>query len=431
MTDLTLRGVTLPWGVRCDLHIRSGRWADQAAKGATIIDADELIVLPGLVDPHCHLREGAAVTQPAETIASGTAAAARGGFTTVAAMPNATPACHSPQQAQWLLDRAQTASARVVPIGAVTHDRAGQRLAHLAGLGRVGVRLFSDDGAAVASADLLAGALRAIAPFDGVVADHCQDATVAGPTAWRATDATTPDGPADAWPRAAETNIVARDIQVASETGRPVHLCHLSCAESVDMVRWAKARHVMVTAEVTPHHLYLTADQLRGADPLFKVNPPLRSAEDVAVLRAGLADGTIDMVGTDHAPHRGADKARHIELASPGMTGLEQALAIVIETMVNPGHLDWAGVADRMSYAPAALLRLGGTSIWPAAPQPWPVGAPANLVLVNPTARAVVQASNTASLARNNPYVGRSLPDPVVMTLWDGRLTYARPDALA
>ena len=409
--NMVLRGVTLYTGEQRDLFVSGTRLVGAEPPAEQVVDGRGLIALPGLVDPHTHLREPA--DDPAETIASGTAAAARGGFTAVAAMPNTTPACNGPDEVRWLLNRAREvgAAARVVPIGAVTVDRAGRELADLAGMAEAGVRLFSDDGAAVATPDLLRAALLAVKGFDGAVADHCQNPELAGPGAWN---------PEDGWPVKAETSIVARDIEIAKDTGGHIHLCHLSCAESVELVRQAKADGVHVTAEATPHHLLLTADNLADGNPAFKVNPPLRGVADVDALRAGLADGTIDMIGTDHAPHRGADKAKPIAQASPGFTGLEQALAVVIETMVNSGAFGWADVARVMSQAPARLLKLTnqGRTLVP--------DDPATLVLIDPSRRAVVNADDTASLARNNPYAGLTLPSPVVMTLWAGRVTFQR-----
>jgi len=422
--DLTVRGATLPDGTRCDLFVAGSRLADTPAHGATAIDAEGLLVLPGLVDPHTHLRESGTLVdgELAETIATGTAAAARGGYTAVAAMPNTTPACNDPDDARRLISRARAvgASARVVPIGAVTRDRAGRRLADLTGLAQTGVRLFSDDGAAVATMELLRDALLAVRPFHGAVADHCQDPALAGPAAWCPTDdAEVP--PDELWPIAAETAIVERDVQVAAETGGHVHLCHLSTAASVDVVRWAKARGAPVTAEVTPHHLFFTSDALNGtADPArFKVNPPLRSDEDVEALRDALADGTIDMIATDHAPHTMAAKNKPLRDAAPGLTGLEQALGVVIETMIITGRIDWADVVRLMSQNPARLLHLHnqGRRLTP--------GSPATFTLVDPARRAVVRAVDSRSLARNNPYDGLELPDPVVMTVWAGRVTYS------
>lgn len=427
--NLALRNVTLFTGERCDLFIAGTRLVDEAPPGASVVDASGLIALPGLVDPHTHLREpgGIGESDPAETIASGTAAAARGGYTAVAAMPNTIPACNGVAEVHWLLNRARStgAAARVVPVGAVTYDRAGHRLADLNGLAKAGVRLYSDDGAAVATEALLRAALLTISRYHGAVADHCQDPALAGPAAWRPDCLGPAETPDEAWPAEAETAIVRRDVQVAEQTGGHVHLCHLSCAESVEIVRWAKTRGVHVTAEVTPHHLFLTSDRLLDGTPAgqagnaaFKVNPPLRTAEDAEALRAGLVDGTIDMIGTDHAPHRGADKAKPMPLASPGLTGLEQALGVVTETMVNTGRLNWADIARLMSQAPAQLLHLRNQG------RNFQRDSPATLTLIDPTRRLVVRADDTASLARNNPYAGLDLPVPVVMTFWTGRRTY-------
>ena len=424
--NLTIRGATTFSGKCHDLHVAGNVFVDAHPPGAPVIDADGLIALPGLVDPHCHLREPSGDDTPAETLVSGTAAAARGGFTCVAAMPNTTPACDTAKRARWLLRQAKdpALSARVVPIGAVTQDRAGTCLAELNGMYDAGVRLFSDDGVAVASFSMMRDAVLTLAYVGGIVADHCQSPVMAGPRAWWPDSLDKDDGdipPDEIWPQAAETSIVMRDVQLASDIWYPIHLCHISCAESVDVIRWAKQRHIPVSAEVTPHHLLLTAERLQSHDTRFKVNPPLRSAEDVEALRAGLEDGIITMIGTDHAPHTAAAKDKPIPEASPGMTGLEQALAVVMETMVNPGRLDWLRVAWMMSFTPARRLlslRNQARALGP--------GMPANLVLVDPERRHIVDADDTASLARNNPYAGLDLPDPVMLTMWAGKVTHDR-----
>ena len=220
------------------------------------------------------------------------------------------------------------------------------------------------------------------------------------------------------WPSVAESSIIARDVELAAYTGARYHACHVSTAESVEVIRWAKRRGLPVTAEVMPHHLLLGTELLRTGDTVYKVNPPLRTAEHIEAVREALADGTIDMIGTDHAPHAAADKAKPFPAASPGMIGLEQALGVVIETMVAPGRLSWADVADRMSHAPARLTQLAGQG------RPIAVGEPANLALVDPTARATVDREVTASRSRNNPYAGLTLPDPVRLTVWAGRVTF-------
>jgi dihydroorotase len=263
-------------------------------------------------------------------------------------------------------------------------------------------------------------ALEYVRAFDGVIAQHAQDPRLAGK------DACCHEGELSGrlglpgWPAVAESTVVARDVQLAELTRSRLHVCHVSTAETVDVLRWAKARGIDVSAEVAPHHLLLTTDEVLGYDPTYKVNPPLRPDEHVAALRDALADGTIDVVATDHAPHARHDKEHAFADAAPGMLGLETALGVVVETMVAPGRLGWREVAERMSSVPARIARL------PDQGRPLAVGEPANLTLVDPAARSVVDRSASASLSRNNPWHGRDLPDPVVATFWAGRPTYRR-----
>ena len=423
MSELLIVGADLVGAGRADLYVRDGMFADPAEAGAGVerIDADGLVALPGLVDLHTHLREPG--REDAETIATGTRAAARGGFTAVLAMANTTPVTDTAEAAEhvWAVGRRE-GSAEVVPVGAVSKGLAGAELAELGLMARsaAGVRVFSDDGRCVSDARLMRRALEYVRAFDGVIAQHAQDPRLAG------SDACCHEGELSGklglpgWPPAAEATIVARDAELAKLTGSRVHVCHVSTAETVDVLRWAHKRGIPITAEVTPHHLMLTTSELVGYDPTYKVNPPLRPDEHIAALREALADGTIAAVGTDHAPHARHDKEHAFVDAAPGMLGLEAALAVVIETMVKPGLLDWAGVAERMSYEPARIARL------PHQGRPLQIGEPANLVLVDPTARAVVDRTASASLSRNNPWHGRELPDPVVATVWRGRVTYRR-----
>ena len=422
--SLLITGADLVGAGRGDLYVRDGVFADPATAGSDVerIEADGLVALPGLVDLHTHLREPG--REDAETVATGTQAAARGGFTAVLAMANTKPVTDTAEAAEhvWALGR-RDGAAEVVPIGAVSKSLAGEELAELGLMARSSarVRVFSDDGHCVSDARLMRRALEYVRAFDGVIAQHAQDPRLAGP------DACCHEGELSGrlglpgWPPAAEATIVARDAELAKLTGSRVHVCHVSTAETVDVLRWAHKRGIAITAEVTPHHLMLTTAELTGYDPTYKVNPPLRPSEHVEVLREALADGTIAAVGTDHAPHARHDKEHAFVDASPGMLGLEAALAVVIETMVKPGRLDWAGVAERMSYEPARIARLAHQGRLLA------VGEPANLVLVDPEARAVVDGNASASLSRNNPWHGRELPDPVVATVWQGRVTYRRP----
>ncbi len=423
MPDLLVTGADLVGAGRADLLLREGRFADPATAGPDVerLDADGLIALPGLVDLHTHLREPG--REDAETVATGTGAAARGGFTAVLAMANTTPVTDTAEAAEHVaaLGRRE-GHAQVVPVGAITKGLAGVELAELGLMARssAAVRVFSDDGNCVTDARLMRRALEYVRAFDGVVAQHAQDPRLAGK------DACCHEGELSGrlglpgWPAVAESTVVARDVQLAELTRSRLHVCHVSTAETVDVLRWAKARGVEVTAEVAPHHLLLTTTEVAGYDPTYKVNPPLRPDEHVAALRAALADGTVDVVATDHAPHARHDKEHAFADAAPGMLGLETALAVVLETMVLPGRLDWAGVAERMSTAPARIARLPGQG------RPLAVGEPANLTLVDPAARAVVDRTTSASLSRNNPWHGRDLPDPVVATFWAGRPTYRR-----
>ncbi len=424
MPDLLVTGADLLGGGRTDLLLRDGRFADPATAGHDVerVDADGLVALPGLVDLHTHLREPG--REDAETVATGTSAAARGGFTAVLAMANTSPVTDTAEAAEHVaaLGRRE-GHAQVVPVGAISKGLAGVELAELGLMARssAAVRVFSDDGNCVTDARLMRRALEYVRAFDGVVAQHAQDPQLAG------RDACCHEGELSGrlglpgWPAVAESTIVARDVQLAELTRSRLHVCHVSTAETVDVLRWAKARGVDVTAEVAPHHLLLTTDEVAGYDPTYKVNPPLRPDEHVAALRDALADGTVDVVATDHAPHARHDKEHAFADASPGMLGLETALAVVLETMVLPGRLDWAGVAERMSTVPARIARLTGQG------RPLTVGEPANLTLVDPAARAVVDRASSASLSRNNPWHGRDLPDPVVATFWAGRPTYRRP----
>ncbi|WP_375423964.1 dihydroorotase [uncultured Friedmanniella sp.] len=422
MPDLLVTGADLLGAGRADLLLRDGRLADPATAGADVerLDADGLVALPGLVDLHTHLREPG--REDAETVATGTRAAARGGFTAVLAMANTRPVTDTGEAAAHLADLARReGQAEVVPVGAVSKGLAGAELAELGLMHRAaGVHVFSDDGHCVADARLMRRALEYVRAFDGVVAQHAQDPQLAGP------DACCHEGELSGrlglpgWPAAAESTIVARDVQLAQLTGSRLHVCHVSTAETVEVLRWAKARGVRVSAEVAPHHLLLTTAEVTRYDPTFKVNPPLRPDEHVAALRDALAEGTIDAVATDHAPHARHDKEHAFAEAAFGMLGLETALAVVVETMLLPGRLGWAEVADRMSGTPARIARLGHQG------RPLAVGEPANLTLVDPAARRVVDRDASASLSRNNPWHGRDLPDPVVATFWAGRPTYRR-----
>ena len=387
------------------------------AGDATVVAAEGLIALPGLVDLHTHLREPG--REDAETVLTGSRAAALGGFTAVHAMANTDPVADTAGVVEqvWHLGK-RAGLVDVYPVGAVTVGLGGTQLAELGAMAdsRAGVRVFSDDGRCVSDAVLMRRALEYVKAFDGVIAQHSQETRLTEDSQMNEGELSGRLG-LRGWPAVAEEAIIARDVLLAEHVGSRLHVCHLSTAGSVDIVRWAKARGIDVTAEVTPHHLLLTEDLASSYDPIYKVNPPLRSPADVEAVRAGLADGTIDIVGTDHAPHPMEDKECEWAVAAFGMLGLEQALAVVIDTMVLPGRLDWADVARVMSTTPARIGRR------PDHGRPLVVGEPANLVLVDPQSRGTVDPSRSPSKSRNNPYGGRDLPSPVVATFLRGRPT--------
>jgi dihydroorotase len=423
VTSLLIRGADLVGRGRSDLLIRSGRFVDPTDAGADVaqLDAEGLVALPGLVDLHTHLREPG--REDAETVHSGTLAAARGGFTAVLAMANTTPVTDTAEAAAHVAALgARDGSAHVVPVGAVSKGLNGVELAELGLMARSSarVRVFSDDGHCVSDARLMRRALEYVRAFDGVIAQHAQDPQLAGVSACCHEGEISGKLGLPGWPAAAEASVVARDVQIAELTRSRLHICHVSCAETVDVIRWAKQRDINVTAEVAPHHLVLTTNEVLGYDPTYKVNPPLRPSEHVEALREALADGTIDAVATDHAPHARHDKDHAFGEAAFGMLGLETALAVVVETMIKPGLLSWADVAKRMSIMPAHIARLTDQG------RPLAVGEPANVVLVDPAARQVIDRNDSASLSRNNPWHGRELPDPVVATIWAGRLTFRK-----
>ena len=419
--SLLISGVRLADGTVTDVAVHDGLIVpvSDLPADAERVDGDGLLALPGLVDLHTHLREPG--REDAETVASGTRAAARGGFTAVFAMPNLTPATDTGEAVAYLNELAgRDAHCEVVPIGAVTKGRDGTELAELGMMAAQGVTMFSDDGACVHDSLIMRRALTYLKPFGGVVAQHAQDPRLAGPSACCHESEISGRLGLPGWPTVAESTIIARDVQLAVFTGGRYHACHISTAESVEVIRWAKKRGIDVTAEVTPHHLLLDTPHVEGYDTTFKVNPPLRTFEHIEALREALADGTIDVVGTDHAPHARQDKDHPFDVASPGMLGLEQALGVVIDVMVNTGRMDWATLVERMSAAPARIGRL------PHQGRQIAVGEPANLVLVDSTRRATVDRAASASRSRNNPYHGIDLPDPVELTLWRGAVTYRR-----
>lgn len=421
-TSFLLKGATLPDGTGADVLVEDGRIVSTASgasagAGTTVVDADGLVALPGLVDLHTHLREPG--FEQSETVLTGTRAAAAGGFTAVFAMANTLPVSDTAgvvEQVQALGRAAGYATVR--PIGAVTVGLAGERLSEIGAMAqsRAAVRVFSDDGKCVHDSLLMRRALEYVKTFDGVIAQHAQDPRLTE-NAQMNEGALSSELGLKGWPAVAEESIIARDVLLAEHVGARLHICHLSTAGSVDVVRWAKARGIPVTAEATPHHLLLTEELIRSYDARYKVNPPLRRDEDVLALREGVADGTIDIVATDHAPHPRESKECEWDAAAFGMVGLESALPVVQTALVDTGLLGWADVARVLSTAPATIGRLDGHS------HSFEAGAPANIVLVDPNASSAFTLDRLHGKSSNTPYEGVSLSGSVRWTFHHGFAT--------
>ena len=379
------------------------------------IDAEKNLLIPGLVDLHTHLREPG--REDSETVATGSMAAAKGGFTAISAMANTFPVADTAGVVEQVYRLGQEAGfCDVFPIGAVTQGLAGKSLAELGAMAnsKAKVRIFSDDGKCVSDALLMRRALEYVKTFNGIIAQHAQEPALT-------VDSQVNEGIVSSklglvgWPAVAEEAIIARDILLAEHVGSRLHICHLTTAGGVDLVRFAKARGISVTAEVTPHHLLLTDDLVSNYDPVFKVNPPLRTEKDVLALRNGLADGTIDIVGTDHAPHPTEGKDCEWQSAAFGMVGLETALSVVVKAMIETKLMSWTDLVDRMSIAPA---RIAGYS---RHGQNLSVGSVANLTIINTTANWVVDRNRLASKSKNTPFEGMQMPSQVVHTFLNGR----------
>ncbi|MEK8071695.1 dihydroorotase [Rhodococcoides navarretei] len=421
-TSVLLRGVLLYGeGPETDVLITGeeivGIGSDLDADGAEIVDARGQILLPGFVDMHTHLREPG--REDTETIESGSAAAALGGYTAVFAMANTDPVADSVVVTDHVWRRGQEVGlVDVHPVGAITVGLKGKQLAEMAtmaaGIGRV--KMFSDDGHCVDDPLIMRRALEYSSSLGVLIAQHAEEPRLTvgavaheGPTAARLGLA--------GWPRAAEESIVARDALLARDAGARVHICHASTAGTVELMKWARGQGISITAEVTPHHLLLDDSRLETYDAINKVNPPLREKSDVDALRKGLADGVIDCVATDHAPHAEQDKCCEFSIARPGMLGLETALAIIVDTMVTPGLLDWRGVARVMSERPAQIVGLSDQG------RPIEVGEIANLTLVDPNASWTVSGKKLASVAHNTPFEDMTFSSKVTTTVLRGQIT--------
>ena len=380
-----------------------------ASEGDTVLDASDCIVSPGFVDLHVHLREPG--KEEAETIETGSRAAALGGFTAVVAMPNTDPAQVSVGVVEFV--RAQGVRAglcEVLPAGCITIGRAGTQLAPYGELAAAGVHLFTDDGNGVQDPQLMRRALEYAGPLGIVLAQHCEVASLTKGAVMHEGSCCSRLG-LPGWPALAEELMVFRDIELVRLTGVPMHFLHLSTARSVQLVREAKAQGLPITAEATPHHFTLTDEALTGYDPLFKVNPPLRTPADIAALKAGLADGTIDAIATDHAPHAPHTKEVPLDEAPPGMLGLETALALAITELDMP----LVDIVGALSWRPAAIAGVGDRH-----GRPLQVGEPANLTVFHPGQHWSVVPAQLASKSRNTPYAGRELTGKVRHTVFGG-----------
>ena len=422
MSTYLIKGASLLGERVADILIEDGKIArigqDLEAADAQVVDASGQIALPGLVDIHTHLRQPG--YEASETVETGTRAAALGGYTAVFAMANSLPVADTAAVVEQVNRLGKESGwCRVQPIGSVTVGLKGEFLSDIGSMATsdAKVRVFSDDGMCVYDPAIMRRALEYVKTFDGVIAQHAQEPRLTEGAQMNEGKVSADLG-LTGWPAVAEEAIIARDVLLAEHLNSRLHICHLSTKGSVEVVRWAKSRGVQVTAEVTPHHLILTDEKARTYDPIFKVNPPLRTEEDVLALRQAVADGIIDVIGTDHAPHPAESKECEWACAANGMTGLEQALSIIQMTLVEPGHITWADVARIMSETPAKIGSLDTEQGRPLAE-----GEPANIVLVDPKATRVIKPEEQATKGKNNPYRGMEVPGAVRATFYAGHPT--------
>ena len=416
--QLVLKNTNLGDGTTVDIAIEQETIVaiNTGLSGEVEIECRGLIALPGFVDLHTHLREPG--FEASETVLTGSRAAAKGGYTAIHPMANTNPVADTAgvvEQVKALGDAAGYVD--VFPIGAVTVGLGGVQLAELGAMAdsKAKVRVFSDDGKCVSDPLMMRRALEYVKKFDGVIAQHAQDPRLTEGAQMNEGQVSAQLG-LTGWPGVAEESIIARDVMLAETLDSRIHICHLSTARSVEIVRWAKQRGIRVTAEVTPHHLLLTDELARTYDPVYKVNPPLRTEADVMALREALIDGTIDIIATDHAPHPAEAKECEWDAAAFGMVGLETAVSVAQLVLIDSGRSNWQRLAEVMSLNPAKIAAdLGqGEAI--------KVGSTANLALVDPAVQREIVAV-TESKSRNTPFAGMTLPGRVVHTIYRGRPT--------
>jgi dihydroorotase len=384
------------------------------ANGSDVIDAKGKLLLPGLVDLHTHLREPG--REDSETVLSGSIAATAGGYTAISAMANTNPVADTAGVVEQVYRLGVEAGyCEVNPIGAVTKGLNGEQLAELGAMAHsiARVRIFSDDGKCVSDPLLMRRALEYVKTFNGLIAQHAQDPRLTINSQMNEGVISSRIGLVG-WPAVAEESIIARDILLADHVGSRLHICHVTTAGAVALIRWAKERGIQVTAEVTPHHLLLTDDLVENYDPIYKVNPPLRTKKDVWALREALADGTIDVVATDHAPHPSEDKDCEWQAAAFGMVGLETALSVVVTSMIETKLMSWSTLIERMSTKPAQIAGYGNQG------KNLKIGSPANLFLVDPSAKWLVRRDRLNSKSKNTPFEGMELPAVITDVFHNG-----------
>ena len=418
MSKLTLIGGITAAGQKLNITISGNKISeltiDTPVAGNQILDITGSLIIPGLADLHTHLREPG--KEDAENVESGSRAAVKGGYTAISAMPNTDPVADTAGVVEQVFSLGKAAGlCDVFPIGAVTQGQRGGQLAEILAMAQSAakVRMFSDDGHCVFDPLVMRRALEYVKMFEGVIAQHAQDPRLT-------IDAQMNEGEISAklglkgWPAVAEEAIIARDILLTDHVQSRLHICHVTTAGGVELIRWAKSRGINVTAEVTPHHLLLTDDLAESYDPIYKVNPPLRNVRDVEALREGLADGTIDIVATDHAPHPTESKECEWQAASFGMIGLETALSVVVKTMISSKLMTWSDLVDRMAIAPA---RIGG---YAEHGKEFALGNFANITVVNPNKTWIVNKDASMSKSRNTSFHGLELPGVITDVFFNG-----------